>query len=338
MPGSATDSTHPPPPPRLRRLARGLRAALSPRAVVLLYHRVADDPLDPHDLAVSPANFDEQMRALRDFGAVLSLTELERGVADRRLPRRAVAVTFDDGYADNLLAAKPILERHGIPATVFVTTGTIGRAREFWWDELQQLLLESGALPPAWRADVGGRAWRWELPPWPEDGSARPARLAIYREIHAFLMDLPHAPRLAVLDEFLAQSGRVATVRPGRRAMSDEEIAQLAAGGLIEVGAHTHTHPNLAAQPAAAQREEIAMSKRRLEGVLGRPVESFAYPFGLHTTETVDLVREAGFARACICAGHPVRYRSERYRLTRADLGNLGGDAFAAVLRRAVSW
>ena len=199
-------------------------------------------------------------------------------------------------------------------------------------------MLEPGPLPPAWRAEIGGRAHRWKLPPWPEDGSARPARLRIYREIHALLMDLPHAPRLEVLDGFLAQSGRSPTVRPDRRAMSDEEVGQLAGGGLIEVGAHTHTHPNLAAQPAGEQREEIVTSKRRLEGVLGRPVESFAYPFGLHTPETVEMVREAGFARACICAGHAVRYRSERYRLTRADLGNLGGDAFAAALRRAVRW
>jgi peptidoglycan/xylan/chitin deacetylase (PgdA/CDA1 family) len=129
-----------------------------------------------------------------------------------------------------------------------------------------------------------------------------------------------------------------ATVRPSHRAMQDDEIARLAAGGVVEVGAHTHTHPNLAAQTPAVQEEEIVRSKARVEEILGKSVDAFAYPFGLHTAETVRAVREAGFTRACACLGHAVRHGSESLRLTRADLGDCDGDRFARRLSEAVGW
>ncbi|HQY88193.1 MAG TPA: polysaccharide deacetylase family protein, partial [Tepidisphaeraceae bacterium] len=86
------------------------------------------------------------------------------------------------------------------------------------------------------------------------------------------------------------------------------------------------------------QCDEIARSKSRLTELLGRSPESFAYPFGLHTSETVQIVRETGFKRACACMDHAVRQQSEMHRLTRADLGDLDGDAFARKWREAVNW
>jgi peptidoglycan/xylan/chitin deacetylase (PgdA/CDA1 family) len=339
----------------LRRMVRGLRSVVSSRAVVLLYHRVGEGSRCPHALAVTPERFEQQMRAVRAFGEVLSLAELAERIAARRLPRRAVAITFDDGYADNLLVAKPILERYGVPATVFATTGSIGREREFWWDELQQLLLEPGELPEALHLELDGRRHDWPLgtsarydePDADANGTWRmddsPAddpsrRHRAYRAIYALLWDLSHVRRLAMLDALWTQARRSPVVRAERRAMSDNEIVRLATGGLIEVGAHTHTHPNLAAQTIEVQRDEVVTSKLRLETILGRPVDSFAYPFGLHTAQTVEVVRQAGFTRACACLWHAVRHESEPLRLTRADLGDLDGPTFSDVLRAAVRW
>src|SRR5437867_770420 len=115
-----------------RRAARELRRR-SARGVALLYHRVGGPRFDPFLLDVSPARFDAQMAALHGGYAVLPLDEFEAKRSAGALPPRAVTVTFDDGYADNLTTAAPLLERHGVPATLFVTTGLVGATREFWW-------------------------------------------------------------------------------------------------------------------------------------------------------------------------------------------------------------
>jgi peptidoglycan/xylan/chitin deacetylase (PgdA/CDA1 family) len=106
----------------------------SPRGVILLYHRIAGPRHDPLFLDVSPSNFDAQLSVISRTCAALRLDEFEALRRAGRLPARAAAVTFDDGYADNLHAAAPLLARHGIPATVFVTAAMVGSASGFPWD------------------------------------------------------------------------------------------------------------------------------------------------------------------------------------------------------------
>lgn len=339
--------------PPLKQWTKSIYSSLGSRVVVLLYHRIGSNERDPQVLAVSPEHFEQQMIAAKAFGPVLSLRQLTKALSDRKLPKRATVVTFDDGYADNLQHAKPILEKHDVPATVFMTTGTYGRTREFWWDELQGILLEPGTLPNRLTLDLAGQSHAWELGDistytleqarphsnWRFDTSPPPTvRHRVYTEIYFLLWNLQHDHRSKIMDDLLAQAGRGITVRPAQRAMNDDEVLKLADGGLIEIGAHTHTHPNLASQPLELQDDEIRRSKQRMESLLSRPVESFAYPFGMHTEKTLQLVRDAGFKQACACLKHAVQYRSELHRLGRADLGDLDGDQFAKMLREAVTW
>jgi peptidoglycan/xylan/chitin deacetylase (PgdA/CDA1 family) len=131
------------------RAVRAVGGALrrrSPRGVILTYHRIAGPRPDPLLLDVSASNFDAQLSVLSRTAAPLRLDEFESLRREGRLPARAVAVTFDDGYADNLHAAAPLLERHEIPATVFVTAGMIGSARGFPWDEADAGLPSHRAL------------------------------------------------------------------------------------------------------------------------------------------------------------------------------------------------
>src|SRR4051812_35493116 len=95
--------------------------------VILMCHRIAEPAWDPWALSIAPARFDEQLRRLTAERIPLSMTELVARLEAGTLPSRAVALTFDDGYVDNLRAAKPILEEHRVPATVFLTTGYVGR-------------------------------------------------------------------------------------------------------------------------------------------------------------------------------------------------------------------
>ena len=107
---------------------RGFRWRLRSSPLILLYHRVANAELGPHSnvsgLSVTPEHFEQQLAVLRRRFAPLRLRDLLESPPRFRHP--AVAVTFDDGYADNLHAALPLLERFGIPATFFVTSGMLG--------------------------------------------------------------------------------------------------------------------------------------------------------------------------------------------------------------------
>ena len=107
-----------------------LPSRVFPRCVILGYHRVADVASDPSSLCVSKRRFADHLDCLRRHYNPMSLQGLVEAVSAGEVPRRGVVVTFDDGYADNLHSARPLLEQYDVPATVFVITGQIGSKRE----------------------------------------------------------------------------------------------------------------------------------------------------------------------------------------------------------------
>jgi peptidoglycan/xylan/chitin deacetylase (PgdA/CDA1 family) len=109
--------------------------ALFPTAIILLYHRVADTKNDPHQLCVSPENLHEQIKFLKENFRVVSLAQLVGQVRSKKVKNKTIAITFDDGYADNLHNALPVLQEHNIPATIFFTAGYVGSNKPFYWDE-----------------------------------------------------------------------------------------------------------------------------------------------------------------------------------------------------------
>ena len=147
----------------------------------------------------------------------LFLAELVEGLAGRRLPERAVAVAFDDGYADNLEIVAPILAKHRIPATLFVATGLVDAGDPPWWDQLASLLLEPARLPPMPTLSSGGH--RWRIPPLPADErrlspnapqpwNAEPGtRLRAFYEVWLSLRALDAPAREAALDEIAEWAG-----------------------------------------------------------------------------------------------------------------------------------
>ncbi len=120
----------------LVRTGRWLRSRFTPHGLILGYHRVAEAGACAPGMSVSPAHLAEQLDVVRRHCRPVSLNELVHGLAEENLPPQAVAVTFDDGYAEVLQRAKPLLESYGIPATAFVVTGRLGRA--FAWDDPAQ--------------------------------------------------------------------------------------------------------------------------------------------------------------------------------------------------------
>jgi len=335
---------------RLRRVGGRIKTRLSRRALILLYHRVAETISDPWDLTVTPQHFAEHLQVLTKYGRVIPLGELSFAIESGSLRRRSVVVTFDDGYADNLLNAKPLLERYDTPATVFIATGCVDEGREFWWDELDRLFLRAGRLPSALSLSVRGNTYQWELGEaaeygessqhrnlkwraWQEDSPS--SRHALYRSLWQLLHPMAESERRPIRDKLLKWAGAMAPARPAHRALSSAEIVELARGGLVEIGCHTVTHPQLSALNAEQQRDEIYLSKSRLEQILDRPVSSFAYPYGRdcdYTNDTVQLVQEAGFVCACSTAVGVARQHADRFRLPRLQVQDMDGEAFARLL------
>jgi peptidoglycan/xylan/chitin deacetylase (PgdA/CDA1 family) len=290
----------------------GCAKALAP-IPILLYHRVCRLRTDPQLLAVTPAHFAEQMAWLADYCRPLTLAEFVRARDEGGWPERGIVVTFDDGYADNLEEATPILQRYGIPATFFVCTDGVGHGEEFWWDELERVVLLAPRLPERLSLELEGGLRTWplgaasgpdpEAATWnvevPQDPSPRHRA---YRELHALIRPLSDAARRTVLEQLRLQAGTLAcAARNSHRPLGPDEIRVLAGGRGVEIGAHTLTHPVLRWLPPEDQEREVGECKRRLEGIIGREVFSFSYPFGGRSDwdeTTAAVVRRCGYACA----------------------------------------
>jgi peptidoglycan/xylan/chitin deacetylase (PgdA/CDA1 family) len=339
---------------RPRRIWRGIVHRVSTRALILMYHRICDDPSDPCLLNVSTQRFDEHLRAIKQFGRPMPLREVVRSLRAGRMPSRAVCLTFDDGYVDNLLAAKPLLERHGVPATVFATTGPNGRRHEFWWDQIEGIFLRPGNLPRQLELKYDGRMLQMDLgnaavfheseahrtKEWNLMHTEVPtARHEVFRAVHQLIQPMEDALRKEVLKDLRHWAGFDETlVRPARRALELDEMRELERGGLIEVGAHTVNHPQLSNAAPIVALQEITESKRHLEQHLGHSVTGFAYPYGLYSPLAVEMVRSAGFEYACSCIHSPVRHDSQLHLLPRLEALNWSGHEFAAKMRKWLGW
>jgi peptidoglycan/xylan/chitin deacetylase (PgdA/CDA1 family) len=336
-----------------RRISGALASMIGIPSGILAYHRVAELEFDPQLLAVAPKHFAEQLQVLRDAYRPMALQDWVVSLQRGTLPPRAVAVTFDDGYADNLFNAKPILETYNVPATVFITAGRVGYSEEFWWDQLERLLLSPGDLPEEIDLDVNGTIMEIRLAEtsqntagdrelhhsWnilqPDDPTLRHRA---YRLLCKLFKTMDEDVRGGNLERMFSYSGCSRQARPTHRTLSELEVKNLAKGELVEVGAHTVTHPMLAKLSSEEQKAEILASKQILEDLLGRRVASFAYPYGTdtsYTADTVSIVREAGFGQACSNFSGRVWRLTDQYQLPRNVVRDWSGDEFARWLE---SW
>jgi peptidoglycan/xylan/chitin deacetylase (PgdA/CDA1 family) len=315
---------------------------------ILAYHRVAEPDADPWGLCVSPENFDQQLQVLRTTCRCMRLQDLAEGALANDLPARAVALTFDDGYADNLRAAE-LLDRHRIPATVFLASGSIGFEREFWWDELERIFLQPGTLPRELELTTATERHRWHLGSaaeysresfshhrkWQVRQRAPTRRHEMYMRIYRLLRPLSVADREAVLAQLRAWAGVPREARATHRTLSAREVADLVRGSWVEVGAHTVDHLELPGLADDEQHRQIAQSKADCERMAGRQVSAFSYPFNLLDAKSKALVRASGLQHACAGDGELKRAR-DRFALPRTAILNWGRDRFARQM--ALAW
>jgi peptidoglycan/xylan/chitin deacetylase (PgdA/CDA1 family) len=276
-----------------------LRAAArfaKPRAVVLGYHSVVENPDETANtirISHSRAAFDSQMSALARRFRIVTIDQVREFAAEgRRLPRWSVAVTFDDGFADNHDVVMPILNRYGIPATFYIMVNAVETGTPPWYVRLNFAF--NTTTVAAWKHPENGRAFDI-------------ASAAGKKEALNTAWDLGAARSGAAQDQLIHQieeSLQVQALAASSGLMMNwDQVRALKKAGHI-IGGHTLSHPNLAQVSEGEARSEIKGCKERLEEKMGEPIQHFSYPhpaLNPHWSEqTLQITREAGFRSAVL--------------------------------------
>jgi peptidoglycan/xylan/chitin deacetylase (PgdA/CDA1 family) len=263
-------------------LSRAIAARYRGCGMIFALHSVVDDVVAcPDDTLRCPVGqLAWTLRWLQDQGVeFVGLDEAVRRLSARNT-RQFAAFTFDDGYADNLTHALPVMQRFGAPFTVYVTTGMVTRQIDAWWFGLAALIRSQQ------RIDLPGLGRRFACP---DPASKKATFKVIEAAIHKDFSVLPHV-RAAIEQSKIDCSALV-----DREALTDRQLRLLAQHPLVTIGGHTTTHRNLAQASAATVQWEMAENRKFLQAATGTPVEHFAYPFG-HPRACGD--REAEISRS----------------------------------------
>ncbi len=276
------------------------------KIVVLLYHKVQRRPMGLWgEPVLGVQEFERQMAFLASRYAPVSLDRAVRALrGEATLPPRAVAVTFDDGYRNNLVLAAPVLARHRIPATLFAVSGLVGTDRWMWPYELEEMFL----LNPASRiAAVAGEPVIERI-----CAAGLSQREAMFAAVD-YLKQVGDAAMQRVMARLRA--AMPVEVDDENRYLSWDEVRELAAYG-IDVGAHTVTHPVLPLEPATSVERELVHCAEVLEREVGRRPAHFAYPYG-STCPAVTALTARNYEAAFTTVPGPCKNREALHELPR---------------------
>jgi len=250
---------------------------------ILAYHRVAelrDTPaVDSRSVSVTPAGFTRQMKHLARNYHVISMLQLLNEVENEiPLPKRAVLITFDDGYADFAETAWPILKRLGLPATLFVPTAYPDHPElAFWWDRLYQ------AFQATAKAELRGTPFG----PLPL-GNSEEKRRAL-RMVQNHVPTVPDDEAMKLVDSICDQLGEKHVCSGS--VLTWDQLRQLDREGLT-LGSHTRTHPVMTQVRLDRIREEIRASQADLKREIGIALPIFCYPNGNHNDAVISILRD----------------------------------------------
>lgn len=329
-------------------MLKRLHRLLQKKAVVLMYHRIAEPATDPWLLAVSPARFEQQLQVLCDQYRVISVEELIRQHAHGSIKSRSVCLTFDDGYRDNYLSAKPLLEKYGCPASFFLPARYIGSNELFWWDELDRILLRTERLPNLFAHTIHNQPVRVELEgeavltpelwqqhtAWSAYNPPPTRRALLYYTLWKLIRPLPHPEAAAIIEQIRQWAGSAVLPEEQEVPITMEQLHGMHAQALFHIGLHTVTHPDLASHPEADQRREITESIHYFQHHLRQPLRTLAYPYGRYNDATLSIAKELDLSAAFTTFDEPVTKQADRYQLGRFQVQNWNGREFEQHLHR----
>ena len=326
------------------RTVKNIWKKINQHGIILLYHRVVDlaDTTDPWNLCVTPAHFKEHLEVLAKNSKPISLRKMCNSLKSFPFEHRNVVITFDDGYRDNFHNAKPLLEKYEIPATFFIVSEAINSQKEFWWDELERFILTAKDIPPIFDLTIASKKYHWiinqngikESLNYGTDIVAQAhndtslSRSKLYFNLWKILSEITLTEKKASLIAIEKWSQQSTTPRATHFPMTLDELKNLAAHPLFEIGAHTLTHPMLSRLSVREQEAEITESKRHLEDMMGQSVASFSYPHGDQSEDTLKIIELSKLENACTVVQKPVLRNTNPFLLPRFTVLNWNGDEF----------
>lgn len=280
-----------------------------------MYHRVNDTSQDYNRITVNEKNFKAQMSFLKDNYKVLSLEDMLtfEGKED------VVALTFDDGFADFYANALPVLEEMNLPATIFVTTGKMDTVEELWTTEIIRLLYMNDSERDEICIEFEGK----EI--WLSIASLE-QRASAYRCIRQIMMGMSGSEINKLMAKLRNQLAMDDRGRDEYTFLTEEQCRKLGEHSLVTVGVHTVNHISMGNVDEAVLEEEVKSSIGRLERILGKKVEYFAYPFGGkcdYSKKVIELLKQEGIRAAFTT--HASDYQKDVhdiYEIPRVYVGN----------------
>ena len=287
------------------------RALTHSQVAIIMYHQVSSEEIPWLPGAVKLDDFEREIAYLHKVAEIVPLHQLVDWIYQGKgISSKAVIITFDDGYKDNYTFAYPILRKYNAPATIFLTTGYIGRSEKFSRYKLCFAIWNTSRT----QLEVNGLGhYNLETPQ---------KRLTVMRKIIIGLDKLPKRQKNLLIEKLL-QVLRVDTPNKfeEKLMLSWDEVLDMSKNG-ISFGAHTVMHPILTELPIEEAREEIVRSKKDIEKRLGAPCTLFAYPNGEFNTEIVELLKENGFKGAVTTVPRMIAKRANPFMLNRINAGS----------------
>ena len=305
-----------------------------PHIITLLYHRIDTSETDSWGICVSVKHFEEQIQFLINNFNIISSGDLIEKVVTDNISEDSICITFDDGYADNYINAKPILEKYNCPATFFISTSFIGSPISFWWEELEIILLHSIKLPDKFWLEIDGEnhfytfdesnltekqllqhaTWKWyEAPPTDRCEMF----LKIWGKLRVLLIE-----EMETNMEVLRKWAGLIIPSKSRLPMNDYQLGELSKNPLFTIAMHTHTHPDLNGKKITFQIEEMLSCKKILDTKYGVDSNCLAYPFGKYDYNTIKAVETLGIETCFTTSPSDVYAYSDKRILGRYQVFN----------------
>jgi peptidoglycan/xylan/chitin deacetylase (PgdA/CDA1 family) len=284
--------------------------------VILMYHGVIRSPLEVYDWCfVDEASFRSQMKYLKRHFEVISLSAAVERLRNAKIHQPTAVITFDDGFQNNYDIAFPILRQAKLPATIFLVTRLVNTDNTIWFCYLNRSLAETQKTYLDWDGN------RFNL-------SSAATKAMTSSTIQKKLKKYPHPQLLIELRKIVLELGddpdRPIEIGSAFRMLSHEAISEMATSGLIEFGAHTHSHAILSLLSAKERYDEIERAVTAINKLTGHPCVFFAYPNGRtedYNAETIEILKASGMHASVTAIEGSNDERTHKMELRRYGIG-----------------